>query len=195
MKEKQDGRLPPAYFSHECKLFDQHLPTVKKETTVQNVVYEGFLQTSIPPLTSIFYAKEGVSRFSVKNFRSHSTEKFVREPLCISKKFFYRKFSCIGGRGHHGFAESFFVSQCRKISWGSLRCFRKFRASKNFLHKKGVSRISVENFRSHSTKKYLWETLRCFRKFLLSKISMHRGGGITVSSKIFCLTGPKRKAL
>ena len=71
---KQDGRLPPACFSHEHKIFDQHLPTVKSETTVQNLVHEGFLQTSIPSLISMFYAKEGVSRFSVDNFWSHSTE-------------------------------------------------------------------------------------------------------------------------
>ena len=32
--QKQDGRLAPAYFSHEYKYFDQHLPIVKNETTV-----------------------------------------------------------------------------------------------------------------------------------------------------------------
>ena len=57
-KVKQDGRLAPAYFSHEYKYFDQHFPTVKNETTVSNLVYESFLQTSILPLISIFYAKE-----------------------------------------------------------------------------------------------------------------------------------------
>ena len=31
---KQDDRLAPAYFSQEYKYFDQHLPTVKNETTV-----------------------------------------------------------------------------------------------------------------------------------------------------------------
>ena len=31
---KQDGRLATAYFSHEYKYFDQHLPTVKNEITV-----------------------------------------------------------------------------------------------------------------------------------------------------------------
>ena len=31
---KQDGRLAPAYFSQEYKYFDQHLATVKNETTV-----------------------------------------------------------------------------------------------------------------------------------------------------------------
>ena len=29
----QDGRLAAAYFSQEYKYFDQHLPTVKNETT------------------------------------------------------------------------------------------------------------------------------------------------------------------
>ena len=60
---KQDGRLAPAYFSPEYKNFDQQMQTVKNETTVKNLVFEGFLQTSIPPLISIFYAKEVVQFF------------------------------------------------------------------------------------------------------------------------------------
>ena len=31
---KQDGRLAPPYFSPEYKYFDQHLQTVKNDTTV-----------------------------------------------------------------------------------------------------------------------------------------------------------------
>ena len=34
MKQIQDGRLAPAYFSPEYKNFDQHMQTVKNETTV-----------------------------------------------------------------------------------------------------------------------------------------------------------------
>ena len=34
IKNQQDGRLAPAHFSQEYKYFDQHLPTVKNETTV-----------------------------------------------------------------------------------------------------------------------------------------------------------------
>ena len=61
-----------------------------------------------------------------------------------------------------------------------------------FYAKEGVSRFSVENFRSHSTEKSHWAAL-CFKKILLSKNFMHRrGGGITVLSKIFCLTVPKK---
>ena len=63
---KQDGRLAPAYFLPNCKYFDQLLQTVENETTVLNLVFKGFLQTSIPPLISILYAQEGVLRFSVK---------------------------------------------------------------------------------------------------------------------------------
>ena len=93
--------LAPASFSREYKNFDQQMQTVKNETTVKNLVFEGFLQTSIPPLISIFYAKDVVQFFcpSNKNFRS-----------------------------------------------GTLRCFRKFRVWKNFMHKKGISLVSVDFF-------------------------------------------------
>ena len=70
---QQDGRLAPAYFLQEYKYFDQHLPTVKNETTVYNLVCEIFLQTSIPPLISVFYA-----RLFVHIIFSHSAEKFDR---------------------------------------------------------------------------------------------------------------------
>ena len=72
---KQDGRQALAFFSSNYKYFDQLLPIVKNETIVLNLVFKGFLQISIPPLISIFHAKEMVSRFSVENFLSHSAEK------------------------------------------------------------------------------------------------------------------------
>ena len=116
---QQDGRLAPAYFAPNYNYFDQLLPTVKKKTTVPNLVFKEFLQPSIPPLISVLYAKgyhnfqlrtfcltvpntgnllcfrkflvsknymdkmggggrEGVLRFSVKIFLSHSAESFRR---------------------------------------------------------------------------------------------------------------------
>ena len=122
---KQDGRLPPAYFSHEYKLFDQHLPTVKNETAVQNLVYEGFLQTSIPPLISIFYAKEGVSRFSVEEFSvsQDRNEKLCKGTLLFSRKFLVSKKYYGWEGGITFFRRKYFVSQCRKISWGNLLMF------------------------------------------------------------------------
>ena len=114
MKKKQDGRLAPAYFSQEYKYFDQHLPTVKNETIVQNLVCESFLQTSIPPLISIFYA------LFVQNFLSHSTEKFRWGTLrCIRKSrvaenFMHQR----GGRGYQHFPSKIFALTVPKISVG-----------------------------------------------------------------------------
>ena len=53
VKQKQDGQLAPAYFSPNYKYFDQLLQTVKNKTTVLNLVFKEFLQTSIPPLISV----------------------------------------------------------------------------------------------------------------------------------------------
>ena len=36
--------------------------------------------------------------------------------------------------GCHGCPSVFFVSQCRKTLWGTVKCFRNFGESENFLH-------------------------------------------------------------
>ena len=79
---KQDGRLAPAYFSPNYKCFDQFLQTVKNKTTVLIIVFKEFIQTSIPPLISVYYAK-GYHDFPLKNF-CLSAEKFSREPFSVS---------------------------------------------------------------------------------------------------------------
>ena len=101
---KQDGRLAPAYFSPNYKYFDQLLQTVKNENSVWNLVFKGFF-TNINSTTDFYiFWKEGVSRFCVENFLSHSAEKIRR---------------------------------------GTLRCFKKFRVSKNFMHKRGDWGIAI----------------------------------------------------
>ena len=77
MKTKQDGRLEPAYFSPKYKCFDQFLQTVKNETAVLNLVFR-VLKTSIPPLISVFYAKE-YHNFPLKNFCLTVLKNFVEE--------------------------------------------------------------------------------------------------------------------
>ena len=86
--DKQDGRLAPAYFSPNYKYFDQLLQTVKNKTTVLILVFKEFLQTSIRPLISVLYAK-GYHDFPMKNFLSHSVEKFGRGTFlcCVSENF------------------------------------------------------------------------------------------------------------
>ena len=62
-----------------------------------------------------------------------------------------------------------FVSQCQKIRRGTLRCFKKFRASLKFMHKKEISLNSVEKSLSRSADKILRRTLLCCERFLVSK--------------------------
>ena len=58
------------------------------------------------------------------------------------------------------------------------------------MQKRGVSRLFVQNFLSHSTKKFRWGTLRYVRKFQVSKNFIHQrgGGGITfLRRKLFVI--------
>ena len=97
---KQDGRLPPAYFSPNYKYFDQLLQTVKNKTTVLILVFKEFLQTSIQPLISVLYAK-GYHNFPLKNFCLTVSNHFVEELFCVSESFRFRKISCLRGEYHH----------------------------------------------------------------------------------------------
>ena len=97
---KQDGRLAPAYFSPSYKYFDQLLQTVKNKTTVLILVFKEFLQTLIPPLISVLYAK-GYHDFPWNNFRLTELKNIVEEPVCVSEKFGYRKTLCLRGEYHN----------------------------------------------------------------------------------------------
>ena len=124
IKEQQDGRPAPAYFSPNYKYVDQFLQTVKNKTTVLNLVFKEFLQTSIPPLISVRYAK-GYHDFPLKNFCLTVPKKFVEEPFCVSENFCYQKILWIrrgGGREEVSkiFRRKFFLSRCRKFRKGTL---------------------------------------------------------------------------
>ena len=108
--------LAPAYFSPNYKYFDQLLQTVKNKTTVLILVFKEFLQTSIPPLISVLYAK-GYLYFPLENFRLTVPKNLVEKPLCVSENFGYRKNLWIRGGGSITiFRRKLFVSQCRKFS-------------------------------------------------------------------------------
>ena len=97
ISNQQDGRLAPAYFSPNYKYFDQFLQTVKNKTTVLILDFKEFLQTSIPPLISVLYAK-GYHDFPLKNFRL-TTEKLRRGTLlCFIKFLVSKKFMDKRGR-------------------------------------------------------------------------------------------------
>ena len=91
----------PTHFSPNYIYFDQLLQTVKNKTTVLILVFKQFLQTSIPPLISVLYAK-GYHYFPLKNFRLTVQKNFVEEPVCVSEIFGYRKTLCLR-REYHDF--------------------------------------------------------------------------------------------
>ena len=76
--------LAPAYFSPNYKYFDQFLQTVKNKTTVLILVFKEFLQTSIPSLISVLYAK-GYHDFPLKNFRLKRRKISSRNPSVFHK--------------------------------------------------------------------------------------------------------------
>ena len=82
------------------------------------------------------WIRGGISRFSVENFWSHSAEKFRGHLFNVSENLGCGKTLCIIG-GITFFRQKFLVSQCRQILWASLQCFRKFGASKKFMHNRG----------------------------------------------------------
>ena len=88
------------------------------------------------------------------------------------------------------FRRKLFVSQCRKTSWASLQCFRKFGVSEKFMHNRGYHNFLTKNF-GLTGWKITWAFLQCFRKFGVSKKFMHNRGYHKFPSKKFCLTVPK----
>ena len=120
--------------------------------------------------------------------------KFVGEHFCVSKEFWLRNFSCIGG----GITvlSKFFVSQDEneKLCKGTLLLSRKIFVSKKIWIRGGISRFSVEFFMSHSAEKFCKRMQMFLRKLLVSKSFMDEkgGGGFHVfSSKTLGPTVPK----
>ena len=120
--------------------------------------------------------KRGYHDFSFKIFCLTVPKNFVGEHFGVSENFGYRKIICITEGGITFSVKNFLSHSTEKFRWGTLRCFRKFRVSQNFMHKKGISLNSVEKFLSHSSKKFRWGTLWCFRKFRVSQNFMHKKG-------------------
>ena len=112
--------------------------------------------------------EEGVSRFSVENFWSHSAKIFRGHPFNVSENLGYRKILCITG-GITFFRRIMMVSQCRKISRTSLQNFRKLGYRKILCII--VSQFSVENILSHGAEKFRRGNLQCvFHWFRVSKM-------------------------
>ena len=65
----------------------------------------------------------------------------------------------------------------KKLRRGTLRCFRKFLVSKNFMLQRVMSRFSVEIFLAYSAKSFRRVILYCCSNFGYRKCLENRGGG------------------
>ena len=91
------------------------------------------------------------------------------------------------------FVQNFLSHSTEKFRWGTLRCIRKIRVAKNFMHKKEISLNSVEISLSHSPDKIRTRTLLCFERILVSKSFKQRRGKLHgFVENFFYLTGPKK---
>ena len=113
---------------------------------------------------------------------------FVGEPFFVSEFFGHRKTLCTIVISRF-FVENFLSHSAAKFRGGTVQCFRKFWVSKNFMHKKGLSLISVEFFVSQCSI-LRGGTLSCFRTVLVSKNFLD-SRGIRILSIFFRLTVPK----
>ena len=140
-----------------------------------NLVFKGFLHTSIPPLNSIFCAKEGLSRFSVEIVLPHSAKKMwgnlsVFQKISGIKKFYAkerggsitilsRKISCLTVPKHF-VEERFCVPEC--LGYRNILCMRGGR--------EGVSRFSVGKFIVSQYRKTSQGNTYVFHKIWYGKI-------------------------
>ena len=77
---------------------------------------------------------------------SHSAENFRKGILLFLRKLLVSKSFMDEKGGITFFRRKFLVSQCRKISWASLQCFRKYVVSKNFMHNRGYHNFASKIF-------------------------------------------------
>ena len=78
------------------------------------------------------WIRGGLSQFLVEIFMSHSAENFREGIRLFLRKFLVSRSFMDEKGGITFFRRKFLASQCRKISWPSLQCFRKFGVSKIF---------------------------------------------------------------
>ena len=140
--------------------------------------------------------KRGISRFSIENLLSHSTEKFRRgDLLCFTKflvsKNFMDKRGGEGGREYHDFMSKFLSHSTEKFRRGTL-------VSENFWYRKMLGlrkgagiRIFRQNSFVSAPNHFVEEPFCVSESFTYRKILCLRGEYHDFLKKICCLTVPK----
>ena len=186
--------LAPAFFLPKNSFFDQFLQTVKNKSTVLIIVFKEFLQTSIPPLISLLYAK-GYRYVPLKNFRLTVLKNFVWEHFGVSEIFGERKTLCIREGVSSFFIENILSHSTRKFRRGALRCIRNFRRAKNFMHQSGGNKFLHWKHFVTQYQKFSSGSTSVYQKFSESEKLYASERGYQVSSlKTFCHTVPENFA-
>ena len=117
---------------------------------------------------------------------------FVGEHFGVSESFRYQKIYASHRRVSPFSVKNFVSHRAKKIRWGAFRCFRKFRVSQKFMHKKGISLNSVEkNCLTVPIKSYRNPSV--FRKVSgIDKFLAKEGEASGFCQNFFYLTGPKK---
>ena len=140
--KKQDVRLAPAYFSPNYNYFDELLQTVENKTTVLILIFSFYKHQFHHWFLN--FVQKGIVIFCWKNFRLTVPKNLVGE-FKVSLISGIEKFYASEGYVTV-FCRFLFVSQCRKISWAYLQCFRKVGLSKNFMLNRGYHKFPSKNF-------------------------------------------------
>ena len=115
--------------------------------------------------------------FPSKNSGLTVQKKFVVTPSMFHRNWGMEKFYASEREGGITFLCRKLLSHSTKnFRWGTVRCFRKFRVSQEFLHSKAISLNSVEKFLSHSADKIPRRTICLSNEFCYQKFSSNGGG-------------------
>ena len=167
------------------------MQTVKNETTVENLVFEGLPLTSIPPLISIFNAKD-----LVENFLSQCRKMSLGNTLLLFQNFLANRNTFCIRKGYHYFPLKFFCLTVPKNFVGAPPClsqnlgYRKIfcmRGISRFSVRRGVAQISVDYFMSHSAETFVGEPFSVSLNSVIEKFyeqSLYHD----FASKFFCIT-------
>ena len=128
--------------------------------------------------------KRGYHKFPSKIFCLTVPKKFRGQPFNVSENLGYGKNLCIIG-GITSFRRKFFVSQCRKIPWASLQCFRKIGVSKKIMHKRGYHKFPSKIFCLTVPKKFRGQPFNVSDKLGHGKILFIIGGITSFRRKLF----------
>ena len=117
---------------------------------------------------------------------SHSAEKFRKGILVFLRKFLVLKIF-MDEKGSISFSVENFWSQCRKILWASLQCFRKHGVSKSFMQNRGYQVFPAKIFGLTVPKNFVGIPSMFQKIWGIEKFYAYH----VFPVKIFCLTVPK----